>query len=64
MVVLSCGHVVDKFIDSYEVRVKSESRDFLKAVKYQVVCKKCMIEMQQENLLLDSESDVDAWLRT
>lgn len=62
MIVLSCGHIVTDFKDSYEVKVKSHTKEFKKTVAYQTVCKNCELELEKENLLLDNERDVDSWL--
>lgn len=62
MIILTCGHVVNDFKNSCDVKVKTHSRDFQKAVSYQTVCQSCKSDLEKENLLLDTEYDVNLWL--
>lgn len=61
-IILSCGHHIDDFSDSYQVVIKSYSRDFSKALSYRTVCLKCKNDYRKQDILFEDDTQADKWL--
>ncbi len=62
MIILSCGHTVDSFLNCHGVMVKDSSRDGSKAISYKSVCLTCKQNYDKENYIFHNQEEAHLWL--
>ncbi len=63
MIVLSCGHKTDTFLNCHDIMMKESSRDGSKAIAYKSVCPNCKVDYEKENLIFNDSKEAEAWLK-
>jgi hypothetical protein len=62
MIILSCGHEVDDFKESYCVTVKSFDKQNNRALAYKTVCHSCFKEHEYNGELFYDDNIALNWL--
>ncbi len=62
-VTFSCGHRALKGEDGVDVAIKAQDREGLNSIEYEYVCPSCYEWLRNVKLLLDTEYEMDKWMR-
>ena len=62
-VVFSCGHRGGNGEDGVDVAVKAQDREGMNCIDYAHVCTNCYIDYLENDMILESEVEMDKWMR-
>lgn len=62
MIVLSCGHSVERFDDAFDAIVQCSDAEGNRALSYEMVCEHCLTVYEDDGLLFAHEADAIKWL--
>lgn len=62
MIYLSCGHIVDTFMEAHDVIVKSIDREGNRALSYEMVCEECFQNYKKRKECFVNEKVAFEWL--
>ena len=68
IIIATCGHEILSLYDEYFIATKEKAFDFdsdkiLNAVSYRTCCRECLKFYRKENLVLDTQEEIDKWLK-